>query len=499
MARIITRIKAWKKILVYAVFLAAVGQLVWLYRKNQKSSALKSDEKLLLKTFNHLNHNRKSTMRTPPPQLPILLWWDSVYTSVDDIRVCGDFRCRVTNDRKLQNHTETKIFIFYASHFKPYDLPLPRKRGHLWSLIHEESPRNAYLLSHVPTLSFFNLTSSYNMKSDYPITTQWLQCTDWLQDSTYVLPLVDKNRLRQFGLAPILYLQSDCDVPSDRDNFVKLLQAYIPVDSYGSCLHNKDMPKRLRFEDSMAPLDDKEFFRFAARYKFTLALENYVCDDYVTEKLWRPLRLGSIPIVFGAPNVLDYLPSNTSAIMVEDFRSVAELAEFIKLLDTNDNLYKEYLAFKEQPIENLHLKEILENRDWSPEFCDRKSHSASHVLKQSTQGLLTSKYDSIFTGFECFLCNQVHNIAADEYKGVKGHEYISNQEQYYCPSPRKFDQNGRYSVHNESWSKEWTFGKFEALAMKQVFEQQKRTQEKEFMRIANQLMEAEETGKADYK
>ena len=53
----------------------------------------------------------------------------------------------------------------------------------------------------------------------------------------------------------------------------------------------------------MAPLDDVGFFRWAARYKFTLAMENYVCNDYVTEKLWRPLRLGSVPIVFGAPNV----------------------------------------------------------------------------------------------------------------------------------------------------------------------------------------------------
>lgn len=53
----------------------------------------------------------------------------------------------------------------------------------------------------------------------------------------------------------------------------------------------------------MAPLDDVAFFRWAARYKFTMAMENYACNDYVTEKLWRPLRLGSIPIVFGAPNV----------------------------------------------------------------------------------------------------------------------------------------------------------------------------------------------------
>ena len=53
----------------------------------------------------------------------------------------------------------------------------------------------------------------------------------------------------------------------------------------------------------MAPMEDTAFFRWAARYKFTLAMENYVCEDYTTEKLWRPLRLGSVPIVFGAPNV----------------------------------------------------------------------------------------------------------------------------------------------------------------------------------------------------
>ena len=53
----------------------------------------------------------------------------------------------------------------------------------------------------------------------------------------------------------------------------------------------------------MAPMEDIAFFRWAARYKFTLAMENYVSDDYTTEKLWRPLRLGSVPIVFGASNV----------------------------------------------------------------------------------------------------------------------------------------------------------------------------------------------------
>lgn len=137
-----------------------------------------------------------------------------------------------------------QILLFYGSNFKPYNLPLPRKSQHLWALMHEESPRNAYILCHEPFLSVFNFTSSYSMQSDYPITTQWLQCPDWLQDKKYVLPLVDKNRLRKLGLAPVLYLQSDCDVPSDRDSFVKLLQKFVPVDSYGTCLQNKKMDRR---------------------------------------------------------------------------------------------------------------------------------------------------------------------------------------------------------------------------------------------------------------
>ena len=32
--------------------------------------------------------------------------------------------------------------------------------------------------------------------------------------------------------------------PSDRDIYVKALMEHIKVDSYGSCLHNKDLPEK---------------------------------------------------------------------------------------------------------------------------------------------------------------------------------------------------------------------------------------------------------------
>jgi len=53
----------------------------------------------------------------------------------------------------------------------------------------------------------------------------------------------------------------------------------------------------------MESMNSDEFLHFVARYKFTLSFENAVCDDYITEKLWRPLVVGSVPIYMGSPSV----------------------------------------------------------------------------------------------------------------------------------------------------------------------------------------------------
>lgn len=53
----------------------------------------------------------------------------------------------------------------------------------------------------------------------------------------------------------------------------------------------------------MDSMTSDEFLHFVARYKFTLAFENAVCEDYITEKLWRPLTVGSVPIYWGSPSV----------------------------------------------------------------------------------------------------------------------------------------------------------------------------------------------------
>lgn len=40
-----------------------------------------------------------------------------------------------------------------------------------------------------------------------------------------------------------------------------------------------------------------------SRYKFIIAIENAKCEDYITEKFWRPLIVGAIPIYLGATTI----------------------------------------------------------------------------------------------------------------------------------------------------------------------------------------------------
>ena len=61
---------------------------------------------------------------------------------------------------------------------------------------------------------------------------------------------------------------------------------YLYIDSYGKCLHNKDLPQDMNFPiysnhgESM-----KNKIKILSQYKFVLAFENNNVTDYVTEKM----------------------------------------------------------------------------------------------------------------------------------------------------------------------------------------------------------------------
>lgn len=55
--------------------------------------------------------------------------------------------------------------------------------------------------------------------------------------------------------------------------------------------------------DYLSKIDSPEFYKFISKYKFVISYENSVCNDYITEKLWRPLIIVTVPIYFGSPTI----------------------------------------------------------------------------------------------------------------------------------------------------------------------------------------------------
>ncbi|RXG53484.1 Alpha-(1,3)-fucosyltransferase 10 [Armadillidium vulgare] len=235
----------------------------------------------------------------------IIVWWTPFTGLSYNKRVCNYGSCIFTENRSLvQSSHDTKAILFYGSDFSIEDLPLPRKEYHWWGLLHEESPKNQPLFDHEDALSLFNLTSTFRRGSSMPLTLQYLQSIDALTSKNYFVSTNHKNMLiKENHLSPILYLQSDCNPPSKRDDYVKELAKFIPVDSYGSCLNNKELPSDLK--------------------------ENAECEDYITEKLWRPLTVGSVPIYWGSPSVARWIPNNESILHVRDFSTPQQLANYI--------------------------------------------------------------------------------------------------------------------------------------------------------------------------
>ncbi len=94
--------------------------------------------------------------------------------------------------------------------------------------------------------------------------------------------------------------------------------------------------------------EEERLLTLLGRYKFVLAVENAECPDYVTEKLWRALRVGSVPVYHGAPNAAaDFLPRGTaSAVLASDWSSAEGLAGELRRLDDDNVAYKRMLAHK---------------------------------------------------------------------------------------------------------------------------------------------------------
>jgi hypothetical protein len=173
----------------------------------------------------------------------------------------------------------------------------------------------------------------------------------------------------------LLWMQSNC-VQWRREQ-VEALMAHIQVDSVGACLQNSDVTA---VAPACAAGDwPHDVYRgtnecAAAHYKYYIAIENSRYDNYTTEKLWRGLAAGAVPVYLGAPNVREYLPAPGAAVLMEDFPSVEALVAYLREGMADEGLYYErHMEWRARPDTwSPGFKRVIEygrNR-WACAFCE---------------------------------------------------------------------------------------------------------------------------------
>ena len=268
---------------------------------------------------------------------------------------CRVTNCIATNDRSQLNESDALLFFvifFNKSDLPPFRLPHQRYIFNLYELMHGEVDKPVFQTRH-----FFNWTMTYRRDSDIwepqphgilvpkkpPSPIERLPA-DLLPDGQIHPPesilkfKADSQLAKRTKL--IAWFCSHQMTNGKRDVYFNELAKYIPIDIYGKC-------GTLKCVSSPGHSCD----RLLDEYKFYIAAENSLCPDYVTEKFYRALSHGVVPVVYGGADYTQYGPPH-SYVNVANFRSPKELAEYLLLLDKNDALYMEYFRWKEHYVVN---------------------------------------------------------------------------------------------------------------------------------------------------
>jgi len=267
---------------------------------------------------------------------PLILVDDSSW-GMSVLRVEDDLAgAQLTTDPERLSDAHVVVFHLPTA---PNLAGIPKYPGQIWVAVSKESHVNLPCLSNLDFMRRFDLTMTYRLDSDIPV--------PYLERSR--LEVLANPPLPKTARSPAVYFASNPWDRCGRTEYVRQLMQSLPVDSYGACLNN------CKLSDDRGTSSKLDII---AGYKFTLAFENSICRDYVTEKFFHPLIAGSVPVYRGAPNVHNFAPGENCYIDAARFSGPRELAEYLLALDKNETEYQSYLHWKRQPLDRRFLEMV---------------------------------------------------------------------------------------------------------------------------------------------
>lgn len=196
--------------------------------------------------------------------------------------------CPVTACELISNKSRINEADFVIVHMRNSisQFPSTRPVNQRWIFMLYESPVHSD--DYTQYNGLFNLTSTYMIHSDFPSFYEAGSRLDWTKNDSFNESEDFHSFKSQFAAGII----SNCGGSSKRLGYIKEMQKYIPVNIFGKC--GKTCPTK---HNNSMPGNCKDII--AKEYKFYLAFENSICQDYTTEKFFQTLTYNIIPVVLG--------------------------------------------------------------------------------------------------------------------------------------------------------------------------------------------------------
>lgn len=242
----------------------------------------------------------------------------------------------ITRDRAAYRDAHVVVFHLpewkWMRHFR-----FPKKLPHqLWVAMTMECDENYPYQRDANFMRAFDVRMTYHLDADIPARYFGFY-SSWAELSAALKKMPAEKNAR----APVASFISSRVNHSGRRAYARELMRNLDIDSYGKFMRNARLARDIGRASKLETL---------ARYKFTLAFENAIGRDYVTEKFYDPLICGSVPIYLGAPNIETFAPGDHCYINVNDFANPRALAEYVRFLAHDENAYNAYFAWKQKPL-----------------------------------------------------------------------------------------------------------------------------------------------------
>ena len=256
---------------------------------------------------------------------------------------CGEYTCRIKHGGES---AAADLTLFTGRSVEHYQSPPARSPEELWVFQSSE-----------PQWIKAPLQNTWDGLFNYSVT--YLHGSEGAQ-LTFAKKLLRKANVESINFAAFrrqrkfnaLWLVSHCTqkhrpkITSARAMYVLELANYIQIDVFTARDSCREQLGAL--VKNVSKTRDQSM----KGYTFYLAFENSLCEDYITEKLWKVLEAKpyTIPVALGGLSIEEYrqvAPPN-SFIHVKNFTSPKALADHLKHVAENDDAFNYYMQWRNE-------------------------------------------------------------------------------------------------------------------------------------------------------